>query len=171
MAGVQKCQSCGGNIYAEHIDQGRAGRWAGQMLCPICYAGETRPEAGRRCRGPHGRYAPAAADRGPGIERGRADLAGRLHGRGRGVANPGRRHEDSPAANVFKRPTTMTGQGATRVRTFHSKIQAESIEFMDTAINEWLDENPDVEVKFVSSTIGVMAGKFPEPNIILSVWY
>jgi DNA-binding Lrp family transcriptional regulator len=69
------------------------------------------------------------------------------------------------------RKTSVTGQGATRVRTFHAKIQAESIEFMDEAINLWLDEHPEVEVKFATTTVGTMAGKFPEPNIIMSIWY
>ena len=71
----------------------------------------------------------------------------------------------------FTRKTTVTGQGASRVRTFHAKIQAESIDFMDDAINAWLDEHPEVEVKFATTTVGTMAGKFPEPNIIMSIWY
>src|SRR5512140_1939590 len=38
MAQPQVCQNCKAVIQPEHIDQGRAGRWAGQLLCSTCYA-------------------------------------------------------------------------------------------------------------------------------------
>jgi hypothetical protein len=37
---------------------------------------------------------------------------------------------------------------------------------MDNQINEWLDANPEVEVKFVTSTVGVFEGKMREPALV-----
>ncbi|MDD4892274.1 MAG: hypothetical protein PHU85_20320 [Phycisphaerae bacterium] len=169
MATVQKCQACGASVYPEHIDEGRAGRWGGQMLCPICYAekrglkpAEPAPQAA-----PVATAAPSEQPTGdePISLVDASGEAGESKIQAMGATRITRQR------TKFKRPTTVTGHGATRVRTFHAKIQAEPIEFMDTAINDWLDENPDIEVKFVTSSIGTMAGKFPEPNIILNIWY
>jgi len=68
------------------------------------------------------------------------------------------------------RTPNQTGSGATHVRTFHSKLNTESLAYMDAQINDWLAEHPEVEVKFVSSTVGVYSGKVKEPAIICHVW-
>ena len=65
----------------------------------------------------------------------------------------------------------MNGTGACRVRSFHGRLSSQGLEYMDNQINEWLDHNPDVEVKFVSSVVGVFEGKMREPAIILNLWY
>ncbi|NIA06803.1 MAG: hypothetical protein GWP14_04050 [Actinobacteria bacterium] len=75
------------------------------------------------------------------------------------------RHEE-----VLKRAVNVTGQGATRTRTFHSKLNDAALALMDQAINEWIDA-ASVEVKCVSSCIGTFEGKKPEPHLILTVWY
>ena len=46
----------------------------------------------------------------------------------------------------------------------------ELMEYLDNAINLWLDGHPEVEVKFVTSTIGQVDGK-NERAIVTSVWY
>ena len=71
----------------------------------------------------------------------------------------------------FKRPVTKTGRGATRVRTFHTKLADAAIKFLESQINEWLDGNPDIEVKFSNTTVGVVEGKRAEPHLIITVWY
>lgn len=71
----------------------------------------------------------------------------------------------------FKRQMNSDGTGATRVRTFHAKLSDGAFVFLDTQINEWIDNNPGVEVKFCNTTIGTVEGKRPEPNIIINVWY
>ena len=71
----------------------------------------------------------------------------------------------------FKRTLNKTGQGATRIRIFHSKLSDSGLLYIEEQINEWLDANPDVEIKFTSSTVGVLEGKRAEPNLIMSVWY
>lgn len=70
----------------------------------------------------------------------------------------------------YKRPLNLTGQGATRCKVFHSRIADGPITYMEEQINEWLDNN-DVEVKYVSQTVGVWEGKKSEPNLIVSLWY
>lgn len=71
----------------------------------------------------------------------------------------------------FKRKTNANGTGASRVRSFHGKYSDQGLEFLDNAINEWLDAHDDVEVKFVTSTVGVFEGKIREPALVLNLWY
>ena len=71
----------------------------------------------------------------------------------------------------WKRPTKANGTGSVRVRTFHGKLSEQGMDYMDNQINEWLDSNPDIEVKFVTSTVGQFEGKIREPALVLNVWY
>ncbi len=76
-----------------------------------------------------------------------------------------RRHEEK-----WSRTPNTTGLGAIHVRTFHSKLTADALTYMDQSVNEWLDAHPQYEVKFVSSTVGIVTGKLKEPNLICQVW-
>ena len=89
----------------------------------------------------------------------------RAFGRGARAAASELRHEE-----VLKRALNVTGQGATRTRTFHSKLNDAALAIMDQLVNEWIDKG-GIEVKCVSSCIGVFEGKKPEPHLILTVWY
>lgn len=89
----------------------------------------------------------------------------RAFGRGARSEAADIRHDD-----VLKRGLNVTGQGATRTRTFHSKLNDAALALMDQGINEWIDTD-GVEVKCVSSCIGVFEGKKPEPHLITTVWY
>lgn len=71
----------------------------------------------------------------------------------------------------WKRHPHTTGVGAIRVRSFHGKYSDQGLQYLDDAINEWLDANPEVEVKFVTSTVGVFEGKIREPALVLNLWY
>lgn len=71
---------------------------------------------------------------------------------------------------AWKRPTNLTGTGATHVRSFHCKLTGDSLENLDRQINEWLDSHPDYEVKLVTTTVGEWTGKLKEPNLIIQVW-
>ena len=86
---------------------------------------------------------------------------------GRGARASARelRHEDA-----LKRPLNVTGQGATRTRTFHSKLNDAALALMDQDVNEWVD-SAGVEIKNVSSCIGIFEGKKPEPHLIVTVCY
>jgi hypothetical protein len=71
----------------------------------------------------------------------------------------------------WKRPTHNSGHGACRMRSFHGRLSEQGLEYLDNAINEWLDGHPDVDVKFVTSTVGQFDGKIKEPALILNIWY
>lgn len=71
----------------------------------------------------------------------------------------------------WKRQTNVTGQGACRVRSFHGKYSDQGLEYLDNSINEWLDAHPEIEVKFVTSTVMTFEGKIREPALVLNVWY
>lgn len=73
--------------------------------------------------------------------------------------------------SALRRSTNVTGHGATRVRTFHTKLNDGAFAFLDNQINEWIDSNDDVEVKFCNTTIGVVEGKRSEPHVIMTIWY
>jgi hypothetical protein len=71
----------------------------------------------------------------------------------------------------WKRKTHVTGQGACRVKSFHGKYSEQGVEHLDDMINEWLDDHPEVEVKFVTQTVHVFEGKIREPALVLNIWY
>ena len=51
----------------------------------------------------------------------------------------------------YQRPLNNTGRGAIRCRTFHTKLTDAAISYMDSVINEWIDKNPQIEIKFATS--------------------
>lgn len=71
----------------------------------------------------------------------------------------------------YTRKVFTNGTGICRMRSFHGRLSSQGLEYMDNQINEWLDSNPDVEVKFVTSTVGIFEGKMREPALILNIWY
>lgn len=75
------------------------------------------------------------------------------------------RHEDS-----WERSPNVTGTGAIHVRSFHCKMNDESLRYLDEQVNEWLDAHPQYEVKFVTTSVGDWTGKTKEPNLIVQVW-
>jgi hypothetical protein len=76
-----------------------------------------------------------------------------------------KRHEDQ-----WSRTPNTTGNGAIHVKTFHCKLTDDALAYLDQSINEWLDAHPQYEVKFVSSSIGMLTGKLKEPALICQVW-
>jgi hypothetical protein len=75
------------------------------------------------------------------------------------------------AHHDWKRQPIKNGTGACRVRSFHGKYSEQGLEYLDNAVNEWLDAHPEVEVKFVTSTVMTFEGKIREPALVLNVWY
>lgn len=82
-----------------------------------------------------------------------------------GDAGTHRKHHD------WKRKVATNGTGAIRVKSFHGKYSDSGLQYLDDAINEWLDANPEVEIKFVTPTVGVFEGKIREPALVLNLWY
>jgi len=77
----------------------------------------------------------------------------------------GRSHQSE-----WKRKPNATGTGAIHVKTFVAKLRIDAIEYMDQQINQWLDENEEYEVKFVTTHIGDLRGKTVEPALFVNVW-
>ncbi len=73
--------------------------------------------------------------------------------------------------HAWKRQPVINGNGACRVKSFHGKYSEQGLEYLDNAINEWLDAHAEVEVKFVTSTVMTFEGKIREPALVLNVWY
>jgi len=71
----------------------------------------------------------------------------------------------------WKRKAVINGTGATRVRSFHGRLSAQGLEYLDNQVNEWLDNHPEAEVKFVTSNVGIFEGKIREPALVLNLWY
>lgn len=82
-----------------------------------------------------------------------------------GEAGLHKKHHD------WKRKAYVSGQGVVRMKSFHGKYSDQGLQYLDDAVNEWLDANADVEVKFVTSTVGVFEGKIREPALVLNIWY
>jgi hypothetical protein len=74
-------------------------------------------------------------------------------------------------AENFKRTPNKSGTGAIRVKSFHGKYSDEGLKYLDNAINAWLDDHPEIEVKFVTPTVMTFEGKIREPALVLNVWY
>jgi len=70
----------------------------------------------------------------------------------------------------WKRAPNKDGKGATHCKTFISKLRLDGIQHLDDQINEWLDEHPDYEVKFATSSVGLLVGKNPEQALFMTVW-
>jgi len=166
---VLTCQQCGASVYQEHMDHELAGFHAGRLLCVHCMkqtrdAERRTPVPSAPAAGPGEDLAPLSLvdDADASQEPSQKTAVGTLEKTGAPV-----RDEDVR----FTRPLTKSGAGATRVRTFHCKLSDEAVRHMDRQINEWLQQNPDVEIKFCSSAVGVWSGKHAEPNLIITMFY
>jgi hypothetical protein len=73
--------------------------------------------------------------------------------------------------HAWKRQLKSGGVGACRVRTFHGKLSDQGLEYVDEAINTWLDDHPEIDVKFVTTNVGMFDGKFKDLALIVNVWY
>ena len=71
----------------------------------------------------------------------------------------------------FKRPLIKKGTSASRVRIFTCRLSEGAVRYMQEQMNNWLDENPDIEIKFASSTVGVVESKTHDPHLIITTWY
>ena len=70
-----------------------------------------------------------------------------------------------PAASI------ATAGRITGCKTFFTKLHAGAIEFLDEQITGWLKDNPDIVIKQTNVSVGEVAAKKTEPNILIVVWY
>ncbi len=148
------CQNCGATIYPEHMESGKAGLWQGQLLCPVCMEEKKSNTASSSSE-----EEPIQL-----VSEEEMDTTRKIEALAQKKATV---FDES----TLKRPLNKTGKGATRLKVFHSKISDGAVDFMVKTINEWIDNNEDVEIKMAQSHIGIWEGKHPEPHLILTVWY
>ncbi len=157
------CSSCGAAVYPEHLDSGIARYEDDKLLCSFCVADyEKEHDAIGKGKEPAAEAISLQDDEEP-----PAGSRTRIHGISSGMFGAGHAWDESR----FKRSLAPTAGGASRCRTFHSKLNDGSIEFMMNSINEWLDANPAITIKFATSTIGPFEGKHVEQNMILTLFY
>ncbi len=159
------CEKCGATIYREHIDAGIARYEAGKLLCPHCVEEyeSMHDSAGGRGTGADEVLDPIAMEEDEG-ERQSSETQITAFG---GVAMGGGQWTD----DKWMRPLDPKSPYASRCRTFHCKLSDGAVSFLNGQINDWLDANPNISVKFANSVIGIFEGKHPEPNLIVTVFY
>ena len=156
------CTSCGSSIYRQHLDSGIARYEHGKLMCAHCVAEFEASHAGEK----DAEFEPIELDTGD--EELKVDLSqSRIHSASSATLGRAGAWDDKK----FKRPLDTRAISATRCRTFHAKLSEAALEFMNNQINEWIDSNESINVKFATSTIGTFEGKHAEPNVILTLFY
>ena len=78
---------------------------------------------------------------------------------------------DGPKVTKWKRDPLAHDNSPVRVRTFHAKLSDQGLEYLDDAVNRFIDDHPEVHVKFVTTNVGMFDGKFKDFALIVNVWY
>jgi hypothetical protein len=159
------CQGCGASIYRQHIDSGIARYEGGKLLCSHCVIEYEQAHDGEADES----FAPIEFDGGEEDEEEiKVDLSkSRIHSASTATLGRAGGWDDAK----FARQLDTRAISATRCRTFHSKLSEAALDFMNNQINEWIDNNPNINIKFATSTIGIFEGKHAEPNLILTLFY
>ncbi len=161
-----ECQNCGASVYREHLDSGIARYEDGKLMCAHCVTEYERTHDGVDDPNDDS-LAPIEFDTGD--DELTVDMSStRIHNTAADSLLGAQGVWDD---SHFKRPLGPPTEGATRCRVFHSKLSEAALGFMNTTINEWLDQAPSINIKFATSTIGQFEGKQKEPNIILTMFY
>jgi len=161
-----ECASCGASIYRQHIDSGIARYEGGKMLCSHCVVEYEREHEGEG--GPE--FAPIEFDEEEGEEEEEVEVdlsQSRVHSASTATLGLAGAWSD----DRFNRQLDTRAIAATRCRTFHAKLSEGAMSFLNNQINEWIDGNPNITVKFATSAIGIFEGKHAEPNLILTLFY
>jgi len=148
---VMSCDGCGATIYPEHLERHTAERRGDRLLCPHCCA-----------------ESDGAAQNDPILLEDDADAPPPT---GIHSFNTGGISATKSTGPVFRRPLLRDGPHATRCRTFHCKLTDASMSHLDEMINEWADANDEVQIKFVTSCVGVVEGKHSDQHLIVTVFY
>ncbi|MCH7592214.1 MAG: hypothetical protein IH989_05500 [Planctomycetes bacterium] len=167
------CESCGASVYPEHLDSGIARYENGKLLCSHCVKDYER-EHGAGDTGKVETFEPIQLESdemnsSDSVGSGTTEMSSsRIHGMSEATLG---HHAEADDAGRFKRPLDPKSPFATRCRTFHCKLSEGAIEFLNMQINEWLDNQTDIVVKFARSDIGMFEGKHKEPNLILTLFF
>jgi hypothetical protein len=77
----------------------------------------------------------------------------------------------SATQHKFKRHLQHNECGAIRCRIFHAKLNDGALQFVQDQINNWIDQNPEVDIKHLNTNVGVVEGKSSEPHLIITLFY
>ncbi len=77
----------------------------------------------------------------------------------------------SATQHKFKRHLQHNECGAIRCRIFHAKLNDGALQFVQDQINDWIDQNPEVDIKQLSTNVGVVEGKSSEPHLVITLFY
>jgi len=158
------CQSCGASVYKQHLESGIARYEDGKLLCSHCVV---EFEKSHEDSGNNMAFEPIEFDDEERPDR-PVDLSKtRIHGATATTLGIAGAWDEAR----FKRPLQPNSPGATRCRLFHCKLTEGAVDFMSGQINDWLDQNDEIVVKFANSTIGNFEGKHTEPNLIVTIYY
>lgn len=161
---LKTCEMCGATIYPEHIETGKAGEYEGKLLCHYCM--DDRREAAGLVEAEDDEPI-ALADTEPDV----ATRSTKIRQIGGGPGGMGDSLAGAVVHTELTRPLLKDSPNATRCRTFHTKLTDAALTYLNDQINAWVDENRDVEIKFATSTIGVVEGKHADPHLIITVFY
>ena len=177
---VKSCESCGASIYQEHIKKGAADLFAGKLLCPHCLQ-QKKEIAAVNPAAAYSEGEPAQDDEPltllvdedegeEGVTASKPPTEIRSFGGGpSGGTSYG---APVPDEDLYRRSLQPESPHATRCRTFHGKLTDASMAHMNQVMNEWVDRNPDIEIKFATSCIGLVVGKSSQDlNIFVTVFY
>jgi len=155
------CQGCGASVYPEHIESGIAKMMDGKLFCAHC-AKENEAAAS----GVLDLMEPIPLDD---DDKGdtRVEMSDSVIAVTAQTLNIAKAWDESR----FTRPLEPDTTHATRCRMFHAKLSDGAIDYLNSQINEWLDQNKDISIKFSNSTIGPFEGKHTEPNLIMTLFY
>ncbi|HUU84613.1 MAG TPA: hypothetical protein VM243_14030 [Phycisphaerae bacterium] len=176
---VHSCQACGASIYPEHIEKEIAGYLGGRMLCPHCFA-ETKESLGGEPSAAHSGAVDEEHDeealRPIAFNDNAAAPNMKIAGHSTGIHGFSGDTLASAAAGIldeskYARPLNAPGEGATRCRTFHAKLNDSAVAFMNDQLNSWVDSHAEITIKYATSTIGIFEGKHSDPNLIITVFY
>lgn len=180
---VRACDQCGAIIRREEFKNRTAVRYKGKLLCPECVRTLMAKAAAKKSDVPtEGQGAPVGHQVEPVEGQPKPDdvpiaLVGddevetaegpssQIHRFSGGEMTVQRTEQQ------YRRPLLKNTQSATRCRTFHCKMTDASFKNLNEQINEWVDENENLEIKFVVSNIGVVEGKHADPHLVITVFY
>ena len=158
------CQKCGASVYKAHLDSGIARYEGGNLLCAHCVS-EYERSHDMLTGADSNEFEAISLDDEFVVEKNdmsQSKIMTSVHTLGLAGG-----WDDSR----YKRALISDQAIATRCRTFHSKMNEASLEFMNNQINEWIDGNEGMSIKFASTTIGPFEGKHTEPNLIVTIFY
>lgn len=162
-----KCEECGASVYRQHITSGIARYEGGKLMCSICVSEFERSHDASES-GVSEEFAPIEMDSGDDEDEVKVDLSSsRIHSATSAKLGQAKGWDDTR----FGRQLDPRAIYATRCRTFHAKLSAPALEFLNNQINDWVDSEGNITVKFATSTIGIFEGKHAEPHLILTLFY